>query len=512
MRVVHFLLIATFLFSFDWVQAEPWLANRFAQNCASCHAPGRLNRKPSKRRCTLSCQGCHVNPNGGGLRNQYGKWNEERWLRSFYTGIAWNKKSPEPLEKQRYHTKNMSNDAKNGKKGKKGKGSARKLSKKQMLRYAKYGAELVDFPGVVTDESLYFESSNYSAARNEVEELSRMTRNDPYRLEKRNMVTVGGDLRLFYLQRSEGAPAGSKLEEGTFFPMVFDIGVRVRPLKENVSFVYEGRALNQGFIGPGGDPSSLDKLFGPRGAGITRSAYLLVDDLWYNSYAQVGFFRPMFGLYNPNHTAMINDFTDLGFTTTIKQAGFGLAPNVPFGIFNYIMPAEGVGSGSISAEEGFNLTTGLRFVRFGAHAQLHYWQSEDDKGLVPRKRTMWNINGGAVLLGNRLILNGEMTSVRKEVAGLDETKILGLDVKGRIWREVYLTTSYTQSNAAVAINNTTSGTGISPGSAVETTFGIRGFWISGFETELLMSDKVNKEDGFADLKESTLAFQMHAYF
>ncbi len=513
MKFIHLLIVVSFVFTLDLVQAEPWLANRYAQNCTACHAPGRLNRKPSKRRCTLSCQGCHVNPNGGGLRNQYGKWNEERFLRSFYTGLAWNKKSPAPLHKQRYFQKNLKQMAKSKKKKGKGKqASVRKLSKKQMLHYARFGAPLVEIPKAITDEDPYFESSNYTTARNKVEELSRMSRNDPYRVERRNMVTVGGDLRLFYLQRSEGAPAGSKLEEGTFFPMVFDFGVRVRPIKENLSFVYEGRVLNAGNLGPGGDPSSLDKLFGPRGAGINRSAYMLVDDLWYNSYLQVGFFRPMFGLYNPNHTAMINDYTNLDFTTSIKQVGFGLAPNVPFGIFNYILPSEGVGAGSISAEEGFNFTLGLRFVRLGAHAQLHYWQSEDDQGLNPRKRTMWNINGGVVLLDRRLIVNGELTNVRKEFAGLDETKILGVDVRGRIWREVYLTGGYAQANAAIAFNNTTSGTGISPGSGTETTLGIRGFWISGFETELLMSDKVNKEDGFADQKESTLSFQMHAFF
>lgn len=398
------------------------------------------------------------------------------------------------------------------KKKKRSKKSLGRMSKKQMLHYAKYGAELVEIPAAITDESPFFESSNYSAARNQVEELSRIPREDPYRIERRNMVTVGGDLRLFYMQRSEGAAAGSKLEEGTIFPMVFDFGVRVRPIKENVSFVYEGRLLNAGNLGAGGDPSGLDKLFGPRGAGITRSAYLLVDDLWYNSYVQLGFFRPMFGLYNANHTAMINDFTDLDFNVSIKQAGFGLAPNVPFGIVNYILPAEGVGTGSISAEEGFNLTVGLRFVRMGAHAQLHYWSSEDDQGLVPRSRTMWNLNGGFVLFNQRLIINGEMTNVRKEVAGLDETKILGVDVKFRPWREVYLEAGFAQSNAAVAFNNTTSGTGISPGSGTETTLGVRGFWISGFETQLLMADKVIKEDGFADQKESTISFQMHTYF
>ena len=60
------------------VFSEPWLSNRYAQNCSGCHAPGRKNLPFSHRRCTLSCQACHVNPNGGGMRNFYGKWTTQR--------------------------------------------------------------------------------------------------------------------------------------------------------------------------------------------------------------------------------------------------------------------------------------------------------------------------------------------------------------------------------------------------------------------------------------------------
>src|SRR4051812_42295725 len=73
-------------------KAEPWLSTRYAQNCAGCHAPGRKNVPVTYRRCSLNCQGCHVNPSGGGLRSQYGKWNEERWLKSFRTDFLANAK------------------------------------------------------------------------------------------------------------------------------------------------------------------------------------------------------------------------------------------------------------------------------------------------------------------------------------------------------------------------------------------------------------------------------------
>ena len=63
---------------------------------------GRKNLPPVLRRCSLSCQGCHVNPNGGGLRSFYGKWNEDYWLRSFRSKKLKQPKMAAPLHKQFY--------------------------------------------------------------------------------------------------------------------------------------------------------------------------------------------------------------------------------------------------------------------------------------------------------------------------------------------------------------------------------------------------------------------------
>lgn len=66
------LFIGIFLGQAPVVRATPLIALREAQNCAGCHNPGRSQKPFFERRCTLDCQGCHVDPAGGGARNQWG--------------------------------------------------------------------------------------------------------------------------------------------------------------------------------------------------------------------------------------------------------------------------------------------------------------------------------------------------------------------------------------------------------------------------------------------------------
>ena len=60
-------------------RATPLLALKEANNCEGCHDPGRSQRPVLERRCTLDCQGCHIDPAGGGARNQWGYYYESMW-------------------------------------------------------------------------------------------------------------------------------------------------------------------------------------------------------------------------------------------------------------------------------------------------------------------------------------------------------------------------------------------------------------------------------------------------
>jgi hypothetical protein len=71
-RFVQFLVLAYALV--QPALGTPLIALKEANNCAACHPDGRAQKPVFERRCTLDCQGCHIDPNGGGGRNEWGKY------------------------------------------------------------------------------------------------------------------------------------------------------------------------------------------------------------------------------------------------------------------------------------------------------------------------------------------------------------------------------------------------------------------------------------------------------
>ena len=173
------------------IRDRPWLSNRYAQNCAGCHAPGRKNLPPVKRRCSLSCQGCHVNPSGGGLRSHYGKWNENRWLRSFYSEDLKSHKSTLPYKKQPYALSNK---------------------KRKLLLKTRRSVVLNEVPYDRKNDSL-----DHINAKSQLDFEKTIPRQDPYRLLSKDKVDAGMDLRwqakncLLYTSPSPRDQRGSRM-------------------------------------------------------------------------------------------------------------------------------------------------------------------------------------------------------------------------------------------------------------------------------------------------------------
>ncbi|MFK7827365.1 MAG: hypothetical protein AB8G05_24690 [Oligoflexales bacterium] len=71
-----------FFRAWESLEATPLFAVQASNQCGACHRPGRSEVEVSSRRCTLDCQGCHVDPNGAGPRNQWGYYFENEALAS----------------------------------------------------------------------------------------------------------------------------------------------------------------------------------------------------------------------------------------------------------------------------------------------------------------------------------------------------------------------------------------------------------------------------------------------
>ena len=167
--------------------------------------------------------------------------------------------------------------------------------------------------------------------------------------------------------------------------MATDIAVSVEPVRR-LSLVWEGRFLN--------DPrtaSVWDDAY-TSGAGV-RSAYAMVDDLAYNSYAMYGIYRPMFGNYNPDHTTLFALATGLDERATYKASGIGTAGNLPF--FN-VHVLEPFSNRTMPQDRGFVFNLGAHFSAWGAYAMLSWWDSrvKDWSANVITTRKMQSLSGG----------------------------------------------------------------------------------------------------------------------
>ena len=478
--------------------AEPWLAARYAQNCAACHAPARENRPFLDRRCTLSCQGCHVNPNGGGIRNRYGNWNQERWLKSFNPDLLRQKKIPAPLKSQLYF---------NGpSKGNPEVEAAERTPKPELdKKYPPNEVWKTGYPLVVTSQMEpkledydRSDGSEHRTVNTLAEFARRVTQEDPLRDESLQRIYAGGDFRYIYYTTLDGNRKQGNLRNANF-PMAFDLGARLRPMPNHLSAVVEARFLN------GPTSPELEQQF-TSGAQV-RSAYLLVDDIPGNTFAMYGLYRPMFGNMDPDHTSLSQRTAGFNQRTVFKAFSVGSAPNVPFVNLHIIRPPYSpnfLSSDRLVQSEGYAVNVGGRWVTLGANFTASYWNTTSRINEGDLLNEMFDFNGGFILF-DRYLINIDALNIKREFqrGRFDIGQVFTVQLKERLWREIYAIQSYVQSNTAPDLKR---------GSANEIMAGFKGFLITGTELETLWIKRKESYAATGDIDETLLQVQAHVFY
>jgi hypothetical protein len=524
------LLQLTFIvFSFN-LKAEPWMATRFAQNCAGCHAPGRYNTPPKDRRCTLSCQGCHVNPNGGGLRSFYGKWNSDRWLRSSTWKInGKDKEKPLPWFAQNYFTNKQANEiaaALSKVDGKVLKDGNKKIEPADLHRFVipktrKEREALVkaiqatesmrEQKGELTKTESDFDRAKFSefyfarpngdnnwdiTSKSWAAYETTIPQDDPYHLKKREPVLTGLDFR--YMGRQ---PIDSD-EKSSFWPMALDLGVQIKPfikVADNLSFVIETRYLNA--------PNNQDLDYATTSGVKNRATYIMLDDMFYNTFIMYGVYKPMFEHYTPDHTSLAQRMIyNKPYEVLNKTFSIGLAPNVPFANFHFIQP---MSSSAYSQDEGFVVNLGARWVTLGASAIYSYRAVKDTTN--DKETTAHSLSGGA--MWKKFIFNTEFLNISRDrttASGTDSGTVMTFEVRYKLWKELYVETVTELSNIGVGVGGKLQRMG--KGTADQMSLGMRYFPAPGIDLSMFYRKTNETPESETVDKYSNTEGMMQAHF
>lgn len=340
--------LAVLLISLVWYQAAPGTplyAARAGRTCDNCHLTpnGWENPSLSLRKCTLSCQSCHVDPAGGGLRNASGRFYGRATLPLVATSprptMDWDRTWAFPrMDKATTYTHELP------------------LGPYRYSDLADTTFPVDDMWGKGTPlgspERLSYFPGRYGVLNA-----------DP-------ILRLGWDMRLAALF-SQGAIA---------FPMQFDVAAAVHPV-EHVSILAN--------VGARGRTNGLgDTVDDPR-TPYLREGFVLVHELPYMAYVKAGRFVPSYGLRLDDHTSSIRKEFEVNSAlpeARVTGIEIGTNPNYPFLQASWFRdkkkdtPAKAFDVFDMDRTSGFALNAGFRETGWSVGGSALRWNRPLEEG------------------------------------------------------------------------------------------------------------------------------------
>ncbi|HEX7878852.1 MAG TPA: hypothetical protein VF720_05550, partial [Candidatus Eisenbacteria bacterium] len=272
--------------------STPLYAAREGRTCDNCHLTPNswVNPPLAERKCTMSCQACHVDPAGGGVRNASGRFFGRATLPMIAT-------SPRPTQDWDRGAFGMGRHD-------------RATTYSDSLPQGPVDHAAVGAPGP------YREPDDLWAHGRPAGSPSR------YSLFQGRYGVVAADpiFRLGWDMRLATLISGSAL----VFPMQADLQGVLHPVEHVTGVAAVGaRGRSRGFS------TTLDEPESP----YLRTAYVLLAEAPYQSYVKAGRFVPAYGLRLDNHTAFIRrglHLDDAIPESRVTGVEVGASPNYPY--------------------------------------------------------------------------------------------------------------------------------------------------------------------------------------
>lgn len=267
--------------------ATPLYAARAGRTCDNCHVSPNKWEDPAlaSRKCTLSCQGCHTDPAGGGMRTVSGRF----YGRATLPAIATSPRPTSDWDRNLFGRRD---------------------------RATSYNSNIPYGPSTQADARAYADSISDRWAWGTP---PGETRYGPYQgrfgdLRADPVLRIGGDFRMAMLFS----------QSSLIFPMQVDIGTTLHP-------VHHATVLMN--IGARGRSSGYSDTIDDSHTPYFRELFFMTHEWPYQSYVKAGRFVPSYGLKLDDHTNRIRREFELdGALPESRVTGVevGFSPNYPF--------------------------------------------------------------------------------------------------------------------------------------------------------------------------------------